>query len=333
MEAKKNGRLTIKILSEEVDKELKKLKQIVTSLENRLDGSEQKVKYLEEKLAQKAGETENLDEMHIKCKFCEETFISKRNLKKHLRDSHPIQIKCNDCTEIFVKNSDLEVHLEEQHVRSMEYKCDKCDKKFALKWRLKKHLEVHSKENTKFCHYFNNEKYCPYERIGCKFLHQNSSICYFGKRCANNLCQFRHSEQSYNADDDDLRDKFEKLSEMEKDESKEVFCDIYCNRGYDSHRCSEETNELFIGCDMKNITDVFENEDDLEEEPVTYFPCKVCDNMFDAHEKLNTHFKESHTPDKSVKCSLNQCEFASKKINVLIMHIGVNHLDIVKRKL
>ena len=107
MEAKKNGRLTIKILSEEVDKELKKLKQIVTSLENRLDGSEQKVKYLEEKLAQKAGETENLDEMHIKCKFCEETFISKRNLKKHLRDSHPIQIKCNDCTEIFVKNSDL----------------------------------------------------------------------------------------------------------------------------------------------------------------------------------------------------------------------------------
>ena len=128
---------------------------------------------------------------------------------------------------------------------------------------------------------------------------------------------------------DDLRDKFEKLSEMEKDESKEVFCDIYCNRGYDSHRCSEETNELFIGCDMKNITDVFENEDDLEEEPVTYFPCKVCDNMFDAHEKLNTHFKESHTPDKSVKCSLNQCEFASKKINVLIKHIGVNHLDIV----
>ena len=82
---------------------------------------------------------------------------------------------------------------------------------------------------------------------------------------------------------------------MEKDESKEVFCDIYCNRGYDSHRCSEETNELFIGCDMKNITDVFENEDDLEEEPVTYFPCKVCDNMFDAHEKLKAHFVESHT--------------------------------------
>ena len=43
MEAKKNGRLTIKTLSEEVDKEFKNLKKIVTSLEKRLDDSEQKV--------------------------------------------------------------------------------------------------------------------------------------------------------------------------------------------------------------------------------------------------------------------------------------------------
>ena len=164
-------------------------------------------------------------------------------------------------------------------------------------------------------------------------MHQNSDECYFGKKCLNKLCQFRHSDLSYITEDDDLKDKFEKLSEMEKDESKEVFCDIYCNRGYDCHRCSEETNELFFGCDMKKINDVFENDDDLEEEPVTYFPCKVCDKTFDAHEKLKTHFVESHKPDNIVKCSLNQCEFSSKKINVLIMHIGVNHLDVVRRKL
>ena len=93
--------------------------------------------------------------MQIKCKFCEETFKSKINLKKHLRDSHPTQIKCCDCTEIFTKNSDLEVHLEEQHKRSKQFECEQCDKTFALKWRLKKHLEVHSQEITKFCHYFN----------------------------------------------------------------------------------------------------------------------------------------------------------------------------------
>ena len=120
---------------------------------------------------------------------------------------------------------------------------------------------------------------------------------------------------------------------MEIDETKEVFCDIYCNRGYDSHRCSEEMNEAFIGCDMKKIMDVFENDDDLEAEPVTYFPCKKCEKSFDTHEKLNAHFKKNHTPDKVVKCSLNQCEFSSETINMMIMHIGVNHIDIVRRKL
>ena len=44
---------------------------------------------------------------------------------------------------------------------------------------------------------------------------------------------------------------------MERDETKEVFCDIYCNLGYDSHRCSEEDDKAFIGCDMKNIIEVF----------------------------------------------------------------------------
>ena len=83
MEAKKNGRLTIKTLSEEVDKEFKNLKKIVASLEKTLDDSEQKVKYLEEKLVQQAEGAENHEEMQIEYKFCEETFKSKINLKKH----------------------------------------------------------------------------------------------------------------------------------------------------------------------------------------------------------------------------------------------------------
>ena len=120
---------------------------------------------------------------------------------------------------------------------------------------------------------------------------------------------------------------------MEKDETKEVFCDIYCNHGYDSHRCSEEDNKAFIGCDMKNIVDVFENDDNLEEEPVTYFPCEKCDERFDTCDKLKTHFLKSHTPDEFVKCRLKECKFSTKKIDVLIMHIGVDHLDVVQRKL
>ena len=146
------------------------------------------------------------------------------------------------------------------------------------------------------------------------------------------LCQFTHTDTEDNIKNE-LSNKFYKLTEMEIAESKEVFCDIYCNRGYDSHRCSEEDNKAFIDCDMKNIVDLFKNDDDLEEIPVTHFPCEKCDEMFDTCDKLKKHFEKNHTPDESVKCRLKECGFSTKTIDVLIMHIGVDHLDIVRRKL
>ena len=61
------------------------------------------------------------------------------------------------------------------------YECDKCDKKFLLNWRLKKHQDIHSnRENLKFCHYFNNGK--------------ESEQCKFKENCRNKLCQFKHDK-------------------------------------------------------------------------------------------------------------------------------------------
>ena len=57
------------------------------------------------------------------------------------------------------------------------------------------------------------------------FLHQHSEDCIFGVKCKNVLCQFKH----IGSIDNEIE---------EKQESKEVFCDLYCNRGYDCHRCS-----------------------------------------------------------------------------------------------
>ena len=48
-----------------------------------------------------------------------------------------------------------------------------CNKDFYLKWRLEKHISVHS-ENTRVCHYFSHKQKCPFEQIGCKFRHEDS---------------------------------------------------------------------------------------------------------------------------------------------------------------
>ena len=74
-----------------------------------------------------------------------------------------------------------------------ELNCEKCEKTFSLRWRLKKHQESHDKANARFCHYFNNEKICPYEEIGCMYIHEKSDPCRFQTFCQNKLCQFQHS--------------------------------------------------------------------------------------------------------------------------------------------
>jgi hypothetical protein len=55
------------------------------------------------------------------------------------------------------------------------------------------------------------------------------AICYFSEKCRNKLCQFKQIEQkdSEEISKDDLSKKFNRLTDMEKDKSKEVFCDIF----------------------------------------------------------------------------------------------------------
>ena len=94
----------------------------------------------------------------------------------------------------------------ESHMRSHsevgKFKCTQCEKTFYVQWRMKKHMEGHA-ETKKYCHYFNNKDFCPYEEIGCKFKHEESGKCKFDKTCRYKLCQFKHSNED------------EELNEME----------------------------------------------------------------------------------------------------------------------
>ena len=110
-----------------------------------------------------------------------------------MQDKHPSTIEFKNCDKVFTKNCDLEMHIKTQHKTLNEYKCDMCDKKFVLKWRFSKHEENHKNKNRRKCHYFNNEKYCPYEEIGCMFAHEASEICMFDEICSKKLCSYKHT--------------------------------------------------------------------------------------------------------------------------------------------
>ena len=60
------------------------------------------------------------------------------------------------------------------------------------KWRIEKHTSDHRVE-IKFCHYYNSDKPCPYDKVGCKFKHENAPECRFNLKCTFKLCQFTHT--------------------------------------------------------------------------------------------------------------------------------------------
>ena len=131
------------------------------------------------------------------------------------------------------------MHRKAIHNEMESYECNECEKKFILMWRLKKHQHIHSKTNAvKNCHYFNNQKECPFEQIGCMFKHEHSHQCKFQRNCRNLLCQFKH---------ENLIDIFEKDSDNntpdEKDKSRDItWCEV-CEYNYDSEELEDHEND------------------------------------------------------------------------------------------
>ena len=115
-------------------------------------------------------------------------------MKLHIRRMHPKVVRCLVCDISFEKTHELELHLK-THDNVEEFKCKVCDKIFSLRWRLEKHESAHDLKNVKFCHYFNDEKLCPYEEVGCMFQHRESERCRYNHYCKNKLCQFQHENE------------------------------------------------------------------------------------------------------------------------------------------
>ena len=74
------------------------------------------------------------------------------------------------------------------------------------------HIEAVHGSMTIFCHYYNNEKECPFEDQ-CIFAHEDSPKCKFEDGFERMLCMFQHENKPENDDeleeenDDDANDE------------------------------------------------------------------------------------------------------------------------------
>ena len=170
-------------------------------------------------------------------------------------------INCKECDAKFSKNCDFEKHMVNEHQQEKEFTCDDCGKRFYLSWRLKKHVEMHKKE-SKACHYFNNNKVCPYNEIGCMFEHKKLGLC-GRKTCTRNLCPFQHSDTS----EEEIMNVVEE-TDIDRNERDSI--------------------------DDKVETEVKAKEDQQKQNEVENSFCYFCDITFGTQGEFITHMGDEH---------------------------------------
>ena len=115
--------------------------------------------------------------------------VKKVTLKRKIKES---RVKCDHCDMQFDSNSSIEMHLNNLKM-TRQFKCSECETSFHTQWRLIKHKKIHQSSSKKRnCHFYNSGKICPFEELGCKFVHEYSDKCKLGDKCTFHMCHFKH---------------------------------------------------------------------------------------------------------------------------------------------
>jgi hypothetical protein len=129
--------------------------------------------------------------------------------------------------------------MKEVHAIQNRFKCSECNKGFVLDWRRKKHMRIHI-DDVEFCNFYNNKKKCPFEDIGCMFLHETADACTFHP-CLNKLCQYKHDKVIITVEEDtrtgDLLENEQITSENNTDDDEEDSLN-----GNKCHLCMKQLN-------------------------------------------------------------------------------------------
>ena len=293
-------KVTVKSLSEVVDKikdevkiimvlkqrveELEKQKVKESVLKKRVEELEKKIADIENKEFKEKDQNDKSFKTGFECKKCDKSLDSRRELKIHQQEYHPRVIICKECDHAFPCSIDFEIHMKKVHAdkEKENYQCNKCEKTFVVNWRLAKHLDMHNDQNAqnvRKCHFFNNNKHCPYEEIGCMYQHQESPQCIFQERCRNRMCQFKHLRKN-------------KCSECEYIPISNQDLDDHTQEKHGENEVNQEKEDIFHEREdiLNDSVERTESEVSTDEE---HFPCETCDKVYDDIEDLIEHYGET----------------------------------------
>ena len=131
----------------------------------------------------------HLKDEQFSCETCPKYFSTKNCLKKHIKNVHAkikIRLPCDTCGKDYNKR-DLRAHIKITHEKK-EFKCELCDKEFALKRILERHVEnVHTKikDSVKFNCGICNKQYTLKDNLAAHVarIHQKKEKSYGCDNC------------------------------------------------------------------------------------------------------------------------------------------------------
>ena len=91
----------------------------------------------------------------FKCEFenCQRSYQSSKALRLHVKSVHEgVSYDCDQCDKSFAQKGDLKRHVEIVHMNMKNFKCDECDQSFGQKAHLESHIStVHRNEKNFKC--------------------------------------------------------------------------------------------------------------------------------------------------------------------------------------
>ena len=258
-------RKTLKDIASEFDdikKELQAIKDLKATLEDIIEKYKNQEKNAKENLIRNASV--------YRCNICDENFSTPDDLRRHIKDEHTKRNGKFVC-EVCEKTFDVEWKMNAHSKSHKSFPCDQCAKSFQYEETKEKHVTATHGNVKLYCHFFNNNKECPYNE-NCIFIHGDSQLCKYNARCERPFCMYKHgtaqSEVDVGSKDyKELEDKVDDLDEGEHNsdgnsdeddnddevddlDEGEVNSDSDCDQNGDESENKKKVEEIWYQCDV-----------------------------------------------------------------------------------
>ena len=297
-------------------------------------------------------------EKNFKCEECGKSFGEKAQLKKHERlhlftycakcKDHFEDIKqhneekhsnlkhsCVSCYKVFERLRDLESHIKTKHSTIRSYFCDNCNKGFAEKFQIERHMKVHKKQFEREAKIKKEVEFSTNEmedRISPKLEIKEESHIYIKQEQVINQHTTPEFKIKLELQDDDTNYDYEPLnpfSSEEVDFKKEssVSLDYVQN---DSDDQSDDSIVSYKDNRSNNRNKKSKKESrvkngpkkNLRKEQGSKFICDICGSQFSHKFTARKHMDSIH---KKIKHECETCHKTFTFKNTLYTHIKVVH--------